>query len=504
MSCDWSELLAAAPRWVLVANLPYNVATPLVLDLLCGAPAIGRMLVMVQREAGERLVAVPGGRNFGAVSVRVGYFATAALVGQRLARGVPAPPECRVGARGARATRVAGGGPRRGELRGDRPPPPGGLRRAQEDAPPLARGAGRRGHLRGGRDRRPFPGRGARHRGVGQASRMPSVDHFRAPAKLTRTLRVVGVRPDGYHLLEAEMATIDLADELEIEQGADGLEVVDAVSWVLGDGPSSTGQRRDGATPARAVVPLGAENLVSRALAAVGPQGPGAADKAHSGRSRPRRWVADAAAVLRWAGVLDPAVAAGLGADVPFCVVGGRALVTGVGELVEPLAFEAFTAVLVTPELTVSTPEVYRAWDALGGPTGEHGNDLEPAAVVVEPRFAWWRDMFAAVAGDRAAVGGKRWHVVSRARAGSGRASCRRAPRRRAGRAPPSSRCRCVEHRSRVTRASWPCSGLANNKGSAVPAGSPQRATCRRRVVASGCASTSSYASSCAFACGAS
>ncbi len=60
MSCDWAGLLGAAPRWVLVANLPYNVATPLVLDLLRDVPAIVRMLVMVQREAGERLVAVPG------------------------------------------------------------------------------------------------------------------------------------------------------------------------------------------------------------------------------------------------------------------------------------------------------------------------------------------------------------------------------------------------------------------------------------------------------------
>ena len=82
MSCDWGRLLSAAPRWVLVANLPYSVATPLVVDLLRDVPAIGRMLVMVQREAGERLVAVPGARGFGAVSVRVSYFATATLVGR--------------------------------------------------------------------------------------------------------------------------------------------------------------------------------------------------------------------------------------------------------------------------------------------------------------------------------------------------------------------------------------------------------------------------------------
>jgi 16S rRNA (adenine1518-N6/adenine1519-N6)-dimethyltransferase len=75
---------------VLVANLPYSVATPLVLDLLRDVPAIGRMLVMVQREAGERLVAVPGARNFGAVSVRVDYFATAAIVG-RVSPGVFLP-----------------------------------------------------------------------------------------------------------------------------------------------------------------------------------------------------------------------------------------------------------------------------------------------------------------------------------------------------------------------------------------------------------------------------
>jgi 16S rRNA (adenine1518-N6/adenine1519-N6)-dimethyltransferase len=82
MSCDWGDLLKDAPDWVLVANLPYNVATPLVLDLLKDAPAIGRMLVMVQKEAGERLVATPGDAAFGAVSVRVAYFATAALLGR--------------------------------------------------------------------------------------------------------------------------------------------------------------------------------------------------------------------------------------------------------------------------------------------------------------------------------------------------------------------------------------------------------------------------------------
>lgn len=65
----------------LVANLPYNVATPLVLSFLEGAPLIGRYVVMVQREVGERLAAPPGSRTYGAVSARVAYFADAAVVG---------------------------------------------------------------------------------------------------------------------------------------------------------------------------------------------------------------------------------------------------------------------------------------------------------------------------------------------------------------------------------------------------------------------------------------
>ena len=81
MSLDWSEVLASADRWVLVANLPYNVATPLVLDLLDDVPAIERMLVMVQKEAGERLVAGPGDDAYGIPSVKVAYHARAELVG---------------------------------------------------------------------------------------------------------------------------------------------------------------------------------------------------------------------------------------------------------------------------------------------------------------------------------------------------------------------------------------------------------------------------------------
>jgi 16S rRNA (adenine1518-N6/adenine1519-N6)-dimethyltransferase len=80
---DWGALLGPEPgRWVLVANLPYNVATPLVADLLDGVAQVGRMLVMVQREVGERLAARPGDEGYGAVSVKVAYWAEAEVVGR--------------------------------------------------------------------------------------------------------------------------------------------------------------------------------------------------------------------------------------------------------------------------------------------------------------------------------------------------------------------------------------------------------------------------------------
>jgi len=80
MALDWDDLLAGHDDWTLVANLPYNVATPLVCDLLDGVPAITSMLVMVQREVAERFAAGPGSKQYGAVSVKVAYWASAEVV----------------------------------------------------------------------------------------------------------------------------------------------------------------------------------------------------------------------------------------------------------------------------------------------------------------------------------------------------------------------------------------------------------------------------------------
>jgi 16S rRNA (adenine1518-N6/adenine1519-N6)-dimethyltransferase len=81
LTADWTAILGAM-RWTLVANLPYNVATTLVLKLLDEVPAIVSFLVLVQREAGERLAAGPGDKVYGIPSVKVAYWATAELVGR--------------------------------------------------------------------------------------------------------------------------------------------------------------------------------------------------------------------------------------------------------------------------------------------------------------------------------------------------------------------------------------------------------------------------------------
>jgi 16S rRNA (adenine1518-N6/adenine1519-N6)-dimethyltransferase len=72
--------LPAAPS-VLVANLPYNVAVPVVLHLLAALPALRRGLVMVQAEVAERMCAGPGSRVYGAPSVKLAWFAAARPAG---------------------------------------------------------------------------------------------------------------------------------------------------------------------------------------------------------------------------------------------------------------------------------------------------------------------------------------------------------------------------------------------------------------------------------------
>jgi 4-diphosphocytidyl-2-C-methyl-D-erythritol kinase len=202
------------------------------------------------------------------------------------------------------------------------------------------------------------------------------------------------------------MVSLDLADELEFGEG-DGVEVVE------GD--------LGGAAPG--------DDLVSRALRAVGRRAHVTLRKRIPPGGGLGGGSADAAAVLRWAGCDDLEVAVRLGADVPFCLRGGRARVTGIGEVFEPLPFEERTYTLLVPPFGCSTPAVYARWDELGGPRGEGGNDLEPAALAVEPRLAAYRDSLGEATGrtPRLAGSGSTWFVEG-AFPGDGRIVTRTVP----------------------------------------------------------------------------
>ncbi len=242
------------------------------------------------------------------------------------------------------------------------------------------------------------------------------ISEWLAPAKLTLSLQITGVRGDGYHLLESEMVSLELADTVIIDDGAvetpggsaPGVSSLDVdVDW-----PDGVDGWRE------LTIGPDADNLVTRALEV-------------SGRSARVRLVkriptgaglgggsSDAAAVLRWAGCTDLAMAASLGADVPFCLRGGRAMVSGIGELVTPLPYEERSFVLLLPPFGVNTAAVYRAWDrlaALGAPVGEgtSTNDLEAAAIEVEPRLSEWRRVIEDATGHpaRLAGSGSTWFV---------------------------------------------------------------------------------------------
>lgn len=193
-----------------------------------------------------------------------------------------------------------------------------------------------------------------------------------APAKLTLSLVITGVRSDGFHLIEAEMVSLDIADVIEINDA-------DTTTLTV-SGPYANG------------VPTDASNLVSRALRLAGRTA-----QVHIEKNIPHGGglgggSTDAAAVLKWAQWSDVPATAQLGADIPFCLLGGRALVTGIGEIVTPMPYEAKNVTLFLPPISAPTPVVYREWDALGGPKGPRGNDLEPAAVSAFPELGLWRD----------------------------------------------------------------------------------------------------------------
>lgn len=211
-----------------------------------------------------------------------------------------------------------------------------------------------------------------------------------AHAKLTLDLRVTGVRDDGFHLIYAEMVSLDLADTLIVTP-------TEGDSTLVVDGPYAAGIDAD-------------DNLVVRALTMAGKRADVRLTKNIPHGGGLGGGSADAAAVLRWAGFDDLASASRLGADIPFCMIGGRARVRGIGEIVEPMPHDDIDITLVIPPFGVSTPLVYKTWDSIGGPrhagSPQGANDLEPAALVAEPRLLRVRDRISDAAGTAPLLAG--------------------------------------------------------------------------------------------------
>jgi len=206
------------------------------------------------------------------------------------------------------------------------------------------------------------------------------VTELLAPAKLTWYLEVLGARADGYHLLRSEMLSLGLADRLEIDETQDYLRVRGSDA-----------------------VPVDDSNLVRRALALVRRTAGVTLDKRIPTGGGLGGGSSDAGAILRWAGGVSAAAAVRLGGDVPFCQVGGRALVEGIGELVTPLAYEERAVTLLLADFEVSTAQVYGAYDELvvDGWRPRGRNHLEEPARRVQPRLAtlldWARAQFGEV-----------------------------------------------------------------------------------------------------------
>lgn len=215
-----------------------------------------------------------------------------------------------------------------------------------------------------------------------------------APAKLTKGLKVVGVRSDGFHEIETEMVSLAFGDILDISEGHGQVSIIDDLDWfkVLPEGLQS--------------VPVDGSNLINDALELLG----------RSANVKLRKRVppgtglgggsSDAAAILRYFGAnLPSGVVAKLGADVPFCVNGGRAIASGIGEELQPLDYLDETYLLLISPFSVPTRDVYRMYDIVGS-VDNAINELETAATECEPRLVTSKAVLAELSGKPAILAG--------------------------------------------------------------------------------------------------
>ncbi|MBO00204.1 MAG: 16S rRNA (adenine(1518)-N(6)/adenine(1519)-N(6))-dimethyltransferase [Acidimicrobiaceae bacterium] len=82
MEIKWDEFFSTRPgTWKMISNLPYNISSTLLLNILDHAPQVTDLLVMVQREVGERFAAGPGTASYGIPSVKAQYWSEVSIVG---------------------------------------------------------------------------------------------------------------------------------------------------------------------------------------------------------------------------------------------------------------------------------------------------------------------------------------------------------------------------------------------------------------------------------------
>jgi 4-diphosphocytidyl-2-C-methyl-D-erythritol kinase len=221
-----------------------------------------------------------------------------------------------------------------------------------------------------------------------------------ANGKINLALRVGALDHDGLHQIRGLFQSISWSDRLTLDTAeADSLASPSGGSVI--DGLDNLAWRAAAAVRELAMVAPPLAMTLAKHLPVAAGLGGGSAD---------------AAAALALAGRLlgvDQAdlgeLAPNLGSDVPFCFVGGRAIVSGRGEEVRSVPSpDDYAVALVVPPVELSTGAVYRAWDELGGPSGASvperdlppslrtfaplANDLAPAAISVAAEIADWRD----------------------------------------------------------------------------------------------------------------
>ena len=234
----------------------------------------------------------------------------------------------------------------------------------------------------------------------------------RAFAKVNLSLRVQASRPDGLHPIRSLAQSVDWADELSLELAEDEDE------FIL-RGADLAADRDNLAWRAVAAMRADSEPVIhlelQKSIAVAAGLGGGSADAAIG--------LALGAEMFGRSPDIAAAAAADLGADVPFCLAGGTAILEGIGDEVTRLAFvDDFAIAIVVPPFELATPSVYRRWDELGGPLGpgveahhlpgslrDHapiGNDLQPAAVDLVPQLGDWISDTTAAWGQPVAMSG--------------------------------------------------------------------------------------------------